>query len=239
MKRITLLLSLSLGLIFISCNNEPAKEEAKTPDSTATTTTPPAETKPAFTPFKIVAIQHKVKNFEKAVAGYFSRDSLLKSYGITHYVFARDLKDTNQVFAIDKIEDVEKTKEFFNNPKVKDVMAKAGVSRAPGYSYGEMIRGDDSPRKYPEGLSVAHHVKDFDTWLKAFDAEGPSTRAANGIIDRGMARDFYDPNTVYVTFEVSDMTKAKARMSSPELKKIMADAGVDSPPTIRWYRVVQ
>jgi hypothetical protein len=54
-----------------------------------------------------------------------------------------------------------------------------------------------------------------------------------------MARDFYDPNTVYLTFEVSDMAKAKARMASPELKKIMADAGVDSPPTIRWFKVVQ
>ena len=230
-----------MGLFFFSCNNEPAKEEAKTPDSTATTTTttPPADAKPAFTPFKVVAIQHKVKNFEKAVAGYFSRDSLLKSYGITHYVFARDLKDTNQVFAIDKIEDVEKTKEFFNNPKVKDVMAKAGVSRPPGYSYGEVVRNEESPRKYAEGMSVAHHVKDYDAWLKAFDAEGAAARAANGVIERAILRDFYDPNTVYVIFEVSDMAKAKARMSSPELKKIMADAGVDSPPTIRWYKVVQ
>ncbi len=239
MKRVTLLFSMSMGLIFFSCNNGPANEEAKAPDSTATATTPPAEVKPEFKPFKVVAIQHKVKNFQKAVAGYFSRDSLLRAYGIEHYVFARDLKDTNQVFAIDKIEDVEKTKSFFENPKVKEVMAKAGVSRPPGYSYGEVVRSDESPRKYAEGMSVAHHVKDYDTWLKAFDAEGSAARAANGVIDRAIVRDFYDPNTIYLTFEVSDMAKAKARMSSPELKKIMADAGVDSPPTIRWFKVVQ
>ena len=118
-------------------------------------------------------------------------------------------------------------------------MAKAGVSRAPGYTYAEMVRYNDEPRKYAEALSVSHHVKDYDTWIKAFDAEGASARAANGIIDRGIARDVHDPNTVYLTFEVSDMAKAKARMTSPELKKIMADAGVDSPPTIRWYKVVQ
>ena len=237
MKRITLLLSLSMGLIFFSCNNGPANEEAKA-DTTAAAVTTPEEVKPAFTPFKVVAIQHKVKNFDKAVAGYFSRDSLLRAHGITHFVFARDLKDTNQVFAIDKIEDVEKTKEFFNNPKVKETMANAGVSRAVGYSYGEMVRSDESPRKYAEGLSVAHHVKDFDAWLKAFDAEA-TTRATHGLIDRGMARDLNDANMVYLTFEVSDMEKAKARMASPELKKIMADAGVDSPPTIRWFKVVQ
>jgi len=239
MKRISLMLTTLMGLMLFSCNNEAAKEESKTADSVAAAATPEAEVKPAFTPFKVVAIQHKVKNFDKAVAGYFSRDSLLKAYGITHFVFARDLKDSNQVFAIDRIEDVEKTKTFFENAKVKEAMAKAGVSRPPGYSYAEMVRSDQSPRKYAEGLSVAHHVKDFDAWVKAFDAEGPATRAANGVIDRGMARDFYDPNTVYLTFEVSDMAKAKARMASPELKKIMADAGVDSPPTIRWFKVVQ
>jgi hypothetical protein len=118
-------------------------------------------------------------------------------------------------------------------------MAKAGVSRPPGYSYAEIVRSNESPRKYAEGLSIAHHVKDFDTWLKAYDAEGTAAREANGMIDRGMARDIHDANTVYLTFEVSDMAKAKARMASPELKKIMADAGVDSPPTIRWFKVIQ
>jgi quinol monooxygenase YgiN len=239
MKQFTLLLSMSIGLILSSCNNGPAKEEAKAPDTTAAALTQPAEVKSTFTPFKIVAIQHKVKNFNKAVAGYFSRDSLLKAYGITPYILARDLKDSSQVFVIDKIENMDSAKAFFNNPKVKAVMANAGVSSAPGYSYAEMKRSEESPRKYAEGLSVAHHVKDFDKWLKAYDAEGVAARSANGIIDRGIARDLHDSNTVYIFFEVSDMAKAKTRMSSPELKKIMADAGVDSPPTIRWFKVVQ
>jgi hypothetical protein len=239
MKRVSVILSLSVVLILISCNNGTTKEEAKTPDTTAASSTSQAEVKPAFTPFKILVIQHKVKDFNKAVAGYFSRDSLLKAYGLTHLIIGRDLKDSNQVFIVDKVEDVEKSKDFFNQAKVKEAMAKAGVSRAPGYSYGEMIRANESPRNSNLGVSISHHVKDFDTWVKAFDAEGPDARAANGLIDRGMARDFYDPNTVYLTFEVSDSAKARARMTSPELKKIMADAGVDSPPTTRWFRVIQ
>ena len=36
-----------------------------------------------------------------------------------------------------------------------------------------------------------------------------------------------------------DIAKAKARASSPELKKIMTDAGVDSPPTVRWYKLIK
>ena len=239
MKRVWSLLSMSMFVLFlVSCNNEAAKEEAKTNDSAASTATAQPEVKPEFKPFKVVVIQHKVKNFDKAVAGYFSRDSLLRAFGISHEVLARDLKDSNQIFVIDRIENIDSTKAFFKHPKVIEAMAKAGVSRPPGYSYAEIVRENNAPRQYPEGMSIAHHVKDYDAWLKAFDAN-TNDRAANGMIDRALARDAFDPNLVYVTFEVSDVEKAKARMASPELKKIMADAGVDSPPTIRWFRAVK
>ena len=63
-----------------------------------------------------------------------------------------------------------------------------------------------------------------------------AARSANGIVDRGMARNVDDPNTVTVLFAVTDMAKAKAHVASPELKKIMTDAGVDGPPTITWFK---
>ena len=226
-----------MTLLLFACNNSGEKEETKAADTTAATPPPAAEAKPAFTPFKIVVIQHKVKNFAKSVAGYFSNDSLLRANGITHIVVARDLKDSNQVFIIDKVDDVEKAKAFFDQPEVKDRMMKAGVSRPAGLTFAEVVRADDSPLQYTDAVSIAHHVKDFDAWQKAFDAEGTATRAANGLIDRIMARDIHDPNTVYLTFQVSDLAKAKARTASPELKKLMADAGVDTPPTIRWVSV--
>ena len=239
MKRVLVILSISSAVLFYSCNSGPDSEEAKKEDTTAVVTAPQPEAKPAFTPFKIVAIQHKVKDFDKSVTGYFSRDSLLNAFGISHLIIARDNKVSNLVFVMDKIEDVDKSKSFFNNPKVVEVMKNAGVSKPPAYSYAEMVRYDDSPRKYPEGLLVSHHVKDYDAWLKLFErSEGKEIRAEHGLIDRGIARDFYDPNMIYVMFEISDMAKAKARMASPELKKIMADSGVDTPPTMRWFKVV-
>jgi len=238
MKRVLVILSMSIVVLFLACNNGPAKEEAKTEDTAAAVNTS-QEVKPEFTPFKIVAIQHRVKDFDKSVTGYFSRDSILKAYGITHLMFGQAVTDPKLVFVVDKIEDVEKTKDFFKNPKVVEAMKNAGVAKPPAYSFAEMVRYDDSPRKYAEGQIISHHVKDYDAWLKAFDAEGPAVRAENGIIDRGIARDFYDPNTVYIVSDVSDMAKAKARVSSAEFKKIMADAGVDTPPTSRWFKVVK
>jgi quinol monooxygenase YgiN len=239
MKRMSVTLASSMVLLLLSCNSGPAKEETQSADTTTAVANPPPETKPAFIPFKVVVVQHKVKNFAKSEAEYFNRDSLRKSYGITHYVIGRDLKDSNTVFVIDKIEDMAKAKSFYAQPGAKDAMKKAGVSSPPGFTYAEFIRGNDSPVQYLDGVAVSHHVKDFDTWLKAFDAEGAATRSANGLIDRGIARNLQDPRTVTILFEVSDTAKAKARIKSPELKKIMKDAGVDSPPTIRWYRLIK
>jgi hypothetical protein len=239
MKLLSASLTISVAVLLFSCNNEPAKEETKAADTTATTAAEPAVTKPVFNPFKVVVIQHKVKNFEKAQVGYFNSDSLRKVYGITHYVLGRDLKDSNTVFVMDKIEDVEKAKTFFKLPAVSEAMKKAGVTRAPAYTYAEMVRGNDVPSESALHVAVTHHVKDFDKWLKAFDAEGAATRAANGLIDQGIGRNIYDSNTVSIVFEVNNQEKAKARISSPELKKIMTDAGVDGTPAIRWYKEVK
>ena len=239
MKRVSVILSMSMVLFFFSFNNGTATEETKTADTKAGTASSKAEVKPEFIPFKIVAIQHRVKDFDKSVTGYFSRDSLLKAYGITHLMFGRAVTDPNLVFVVDKIEDVEKTRAFFKDPKVVESMKKAGVAKAPSYSYAEMVSYDDSPRKYAEGLLISYHVRNYDAWLKAFDAEGPAVRAENGIIDRGIARDYYDPNLVYILSDVSDMAKSKARVASPESKKILSDAGVETPPTSRWFKVVK
>ena len=56
-------------------------------------------------------------------------------------------------------------------------------------------------------------------------------------MDRGLARDIDDSNLIYIVFAISDMEKAKTRMNSIALKKLMMDAGVEGPPTISFYRL--
>jgi hypothetical protein len=224
---------------FFSCSNGTSGEEQKTADTTAAVTPAPAEEKPAFTPFKLDYIQHRVKNFNTWEAGYLAHDSIRKAYGLTPFLLGRDMKDSNLVYVIDKMDDLAKAQQFAALPDLQKVMMKAGVISKPAFSYAEVIRSDDSPVETNDRVGVAHHVKDFNVWLKAFDAEGSATRMANGLADRMIARSLIDSNMVYITFAVTDMAKAKARITSPELKKIMTDAGVDSPPTLRWYRLVK
>jgi hypothetical protein len=233
MKQISLILTAGV-IIFLSSCSGGAKEEKKAEDTTAAA----APAKPVFEPFKVVMITHPVKDFDKWKAGYLSHDSVRKAYGISQFVMGRGLEDSNMVIVIDKMSDVQKAKQFTALPDLKEAMQKAGVTGPPTFDYVDVIRNDDTKIEQNDRIMVVHKVKDFDAWLKVYDNEGVSTRAANGLVDRGLARGIDDPNMVYIVFAVTDMAKAKARVSSEELKKIMTDAGVEGPPRIHFYRLV-
>jgi hypothetical protein len=128
---------------------------------------------------------------------------------------------------------------MIGSPAFKAAVPKSGVISTPKLTYLHIIRNDTSNVPQDQRVSVTHHVKNFDAWLKVYDGESKDTRAANGTVDRAVARGIEDTNVVSVVFVITDMAKAKARVASPELKKLMPDAGVDGPPEIVWYQVVQ
>lgn len=229
-------LATSLSFALFSCNNaDKDKDEKKAADTTAKTVTAPV-----FTPFKVMIIEHTVKDFGKWKTAYLAHDSTRQAFGISQYILARGKKDSNDVVVIDKFSDVAKAKEFGASPNLKEAMQKAGVTGQPNISLVELVRNDDTSRAdLKDHVLIMHKVKDYDTWLKAYDAEGKATRAANGLIDRSLGRGVDDPNMLYIVFAISDMAKANARMQSPELKKIMTEAGVISAPKSVVYTTGQ
>jgi hypothetical protein len=244
MKQISMIFALGIILFFSSCNNSADDKTATKAADTATavastdTTTKNAAAEPVFTPFKVMLVQQHVKNFEKWKTAFMSRDSMRQAFNITRYGLGRGIGDTNTVIVINKIADARKAKEFLTSPGLKEAMQKASVSGPPKFSYINVIRNDDSKIEQKERVLIAHHVKDFDAWLKVYDGEGKAARSANGLVDRGLGRGIDDPGMVYIVFAITDMAKAKARVGSPELKKLMKDAGVDGPPQIIYYNLV-
>ena len=236
MKQILLSLSAIAMLGFAACSNNETKTEETTTDTTAAAVTPEP---PAFQPFTVVMVQHKVGDFDKWLPAFEGHDSARKAAGLTDLGVGRVMDSKNDVIIGMKADDVQKAKDFANSPGLKEAMKKAGVVGAPTISYLTVIRDDNSTIDQKDRLMVKHHVKNFDAWLKVYDAEGKQARAEHGLIDRGIAQDIDDPNTVYVLFAVTDVAKAKARAASPELKKIMEDAGVDGPPTAVFYTLTK
>ena len=239
MKQILALIATGIVFSFASCNNsQPVNDETKTKEADAAAPAKAAEP-PVFKPFTVTIVHHKVKDFDKWLTLYQAHDSVRKAYGLTEIGLGRGLDNNNEITVAFKADDVQKAKEFVQLPSLKEAMQKGGVTGLPAISFITVIRDDNSAIEQKERLMISHHVKDFDAWVKVFDSEGKEARAANGLIDRGLARGVDDPNMVYVLFAVTDMAKAKARSNSPELKKLMTDAGVDGPPTINFYKLVK
>lgn len=236
MKKISSVIVIASLLFFSACNNSGNEKEESKKDSTPTVKAPE---KPAPAPDVIVLVQHQVKSFDKWIPVFKADDSARKANGLTTVLVGKGLDNPNAVIVGMLASDVQKAKQFAAAPQLKDVMQKAGVVGAPTISYVTILRNDTTDIPQKDRVLVSHHVKDFDAWLKVYDGEGKDTRAANGLIDRGLGRGVDDPNTVYILFAISDMKKAKARSNSPEMKKLMTDAGVDSKPVMTFYKVVE
>lgn len=236
-KNLSVLLTVCLATVLFSCNNSAEKkdEPAKGAD-TAVAKTPEAPA--AFTPFDVLEITHTVKDYA-AWRPLFNTDSTARNAaGMEDIVVGRGLEKNNDLVVVLKVSDVQKAKAFAADPKLKAVMDKGGVISKPEATFFHVIRFNaDSKEK--QWVVVTHKVKDFDAWVKVFDAEGAATRALNGMIDVVLARGIDDPSIVHLVFDIKDMAKAKARMNSPELKKIMMDAGVEGVPKIEFYTTAE
>ncbi len=224
MKRIPMFMAAIAMVFFISCKGK---------EQTAAKLEPITSTN-----INVLAIKHTVKDFDVWNAGYNAHDSIRLAYGLKTLTMGRGVDDPSVVYVTHTANDPQKAKDFLALPDLKSTMDSAGVMGAPEVIMANVIRLDTSMKENKTRLQMAHHVKDFDAWLKVFDEEGRETRIAHGLDDRALARDMNDPNMVYITFYVTDMEKAKARGASPELKKLMESAGVDSEPVIFMYTAV-
>jgi quinol monooxygenase YgiN len=78
---------------------------------------------------------------------------------------------------------------------------------------------------------VRHKVADFAKWKVAYESH-KSTRAAAGIKEGHVLRNVDNPNEVVVFLEVTDLAKARAFMTSPELKAAMEQSGITDKPDV-------
>jgi hypothetical protein len=238
MKKTFTMIAILAMFTFTSCKKESDKEvttEVAVTDSLSSVT----DEATAFEPFKVMAVTHVVKDFDTWKKGFDQDEMNRSASGLTLRALARGIDNPNNVFVFLNVSDLQKAKDFATSPKLKNVMQKLGVMGKPDIIYVDVVRFEESPSEYKDRIRISHKIKDFDTWLKAYDDEGTETRSSNGLMERAITRNIDDPNLIHVTFAVSDMAKAKARLKDPALKKIMTDAGVISEPVFEFYTTVE
>lgn len=223
-------------LVFTSCSNNSDKSKTESTDTTAVAadTVKPAE----FVPFDFAEINHTVKDYA-AWRPVFDADSVVrKESGMETIVVGRGQDNTNKVYIAFMVNDVQKAKDFVASPRLKDVRDKAGVISKPEVGFYRALRFN-AESKEKNWVIINHKVKDFDAWLKVYDGEGVATRAEEGMVDVLLARGIDDPNIVYIVFDITDMEKAKAALSSESKKNLMMSAGVEGAPKMDFYTTAE
>ena len=240
MKKLYLPIGLLLLISFLSCKGKTEKESEVTTGkpmektASATTSTPNVS---GFNPYIMAIVEHPIPSFDLWLPVFNAHDADRKAVGLTVLRVGRIIDDTNSVLIRMRADDIDKAKEFVK--ALKEDLRNAGRTVEPRSYYFNVLRDDSSDSETKERALVFYKVKDFDAWLKVYDEKGKSTREKHGLIDLGLGRGLDDPNTIYLLYAVSDMRKAKARLASSELRKILRNAGIDGRMNIRYYRVVQ
>lgn len=214
-----------------SCKNTDKQVDVTTPETSKPVV---VDEKPPFEPFKVLAVSHMVKDYAAWRKVFDGHESERAANGLSIITVARDVTNNNKIYVFLKAADIQKAKDFAANPALKEVMKKGGVTGEPIITFADVLRFDDATSSLKDRVRISHKVKDYDAWLKAYDA-GKEMRMNNGLVDRALSRSMDDANMVSVSFSISDMAKAKALISGSELKKIMTEAGVVGDPVIDYF----
>lgn len=238
-KHFSSLLAAGMALTLFSCNNNAdttSDSSMKTEDSIVVATPTPA----AFEPFDVALLTHSVKDYAKWRPVFDADSTARNESGMKTIAVARGMENDQDIMIAFSLADVQKAKAFAADPRLKGAMDKAGVISKPIIEMFHVLRYNPDAKEKQWG-QVTHKVKDFDAWLKVFDAEGTAKRAEAGLQDAVLARGIDDTNMVHMVFDIKpeDMAKAKAHMASPELKKIMTEAGVVGMPKIEFYTAAE
>jgi hypothetical protein len=225
--------------LLTSCGSG-GNEKTTATDSAAADTTAKAQPVNTIvtTPQYVEVITHKVADFGKWLMAYEGHDSARLASGIHNYVVARGLEDSNLVMVATRVDDTTKAKAFAKDPGLKAAMKKGGVLGVPTIALVTETWQDTAIIDSKFRSRGSYMVKDWDTWLKAFE-DGKQERLNNGIIDRVVGHDLDDNKKVYVVTALSDTAKAFAYYKSDALKKRVQASGAIGEPVRFFYRIVK
>jgi hypothetical protein len=236
------MLVISFAGIILSCNrNSDNKKDDSSPtaaEGTNTVDTAATEIHSAGpnVPFDVVSISHSVKDYDKWRLIFDADSSRRRANGLSEIAIEREADKPNNINVVLMASEIEKAKTFTMDPELKEVMDKAGVNSKPVVKYWKIVRHTpETQGTNVTRVEITHKVKDFDAWLKVYDAEGSATRAANGMVDVAIGRSMEDANRLLLVFDVTDIAKAKARLMDPALKEILMKASVEGAPNIIFY----
>ncbi len=179
-----------------------------------------------------LSISHKVADFTTWKAG-FDKDSPVRlQAGLSTVFVKQDINNTNAVTVLFAVKDLDKAKAFVSDPRLKEVMTKAGVISKPEIVFYKTAEELDPINISELVTTITHTVKDYSAWKRVYDSAGELRKKA-GIHDNLILRSLTDENSVTVLGNSSSAAEFNAFVSDPGLKAAMEKGGVISKPAVK------
>ncbi len=230
-----LLFGAAAAFFLASCGGRGSNEQTNT--DTTSAVTPPANTIDT-TPQNTMTVIHRVANFAKWKASYYTYDSMRSANGVHSFVVARGFTDSNMVMVVVKVDDMAKAKAFAKDASLKKAMQKGGVTGPATISF-TMDTWRDTAFLSQDILraKTTFTVKDWDAWLKVYE-DGMQERTDNGIKVKVISHDADDDKKVSLITALVDTAKAFAYYKSDALKKRREAGGVTGEPDRFLFKIV-
>jgi hypothetical protein len=181
-----------------------------------------------------VVVTHDVESFERWKRAFDAHATSRRTAGIVSAHINRDADDPNKLSIYLAGTDAGKLDAFLKSTDLANTMLDAGVKGPPHVAAITPV--EDKTVKQPlPGIIVRHAVTDYATWKRAFDADG-ARRTAAGIVGHAVNRAPQDKNLVIVYLQAQSLDTLRAFAGSPELKRVMHDAGIVGAPAITFVQ---
>ncbi len=179
-----------------------------------------------------LSISHEVADYPSWKVGFDKDDPLRAEAGLSTVFVKRDINNTSSVTVLFLVKDIDKAKAFISDPRLKEVMIKAGVISDPEIVFYKSA-AEFKPINTSELITtITHTVKDFSAWKIVYDS-AEELRKNAGIHDNLILRSLSDENSVTVLGNSSSAAKFNAFVTNPDLKTAMDKAGVISKPVVK------
>ena len=182
-------------------------------------------------PVAAVVINHDVEDYTAWKRAFDRHAAARRNAGIVAAHVNQDAENPNRLSVYLAGADRAKLAAFVGDIALMTSMREAGVTGPPhivDLTPVEDLTCKDRPLA---GLIIRHEVRDYAGWKRAFDGHEEARRQA-GVVGHAVSRSVRNPKVVVIYLQAESLEALRALAAAPELKAVMAAAGVVGAPDL-------
>jgi len=184
-------------------------------------------------PSAAVVINHDVEDYAVWKRAFDRHAAARRNAGIFAAHVNQDAENPNRLSVYLAGTDRARLAAFVADIALMVTMREAGVTGPPHIV--DLTPVEDLTRKDRPlaGLIIHHEVRDYAAWKAAFDGHGDA-RSKAGVVGHAVSRSVRNPNVVVIYLQAASLEALRAFASAPDLKTVMAAAGVVGAPDLSF-----